>query len=94
MLHEIRDQSTKIAEFKIYGEEMSSDGTKKFVNMDVLVLRRQAEGKGGGLSLAEIPKIILLACSYPPYSQKRRFNFEFGLFLVNQTAIIFPAKGG
>ena len=72
--------------------------TKKFVNVDVLVLRRQAEGKGGGLgrgiALPEIPKIILLACRYPPYSQKRRFNFEFGLFLVNQTAIIFPAKGG
>ena len=69
--------------------------TKKFVNMDVLVLRRQAEGKGGGLSRSiEIQKGMPLACSYPPYSQKRRFNFEFGLFLVNQTAIIFPAKGG
>ena len=72
--------------------------TKKFVNMDVLVLGRQAEGKGGGLSrgiaLPEIPKIILFACSYPQYSQERRFNFEFVLFLVNQTAIMFPAKGG
>ena len=72
--------------------------TKEFFDMDVVESRRQAEGQGAGLSrgiaLPEIPKIMVLACGYPAYSQKIRFNFTFLHFLVNQTAVIFSARGG
>ena len=63
-VHKIRVQGRETSQLKTYvSKKCPRMETKEFVDMDVVDTRRQAEGKGAGLSrgiaLPEIPKIMV-----------------------------------